>query len=129
MLVDGKRGSSAHTDGEWMGFEGANLDVTIDLGEARVIRSVSADFLSGQRSWIFPPTRVEFQAGTARTALRTVATRMIPLVRQDEARVETVKADVGRVKARYIRVSPAGQREAGTHDIVEVKTGRGEGGQ
>jgi IMP dehydrogenase len=28
-----------------------------------------------------------------------------------------------RDKARFIRVSPAGQREAGTHDIVEVKTG------
>ncbi len=28
-----------------------------------------------------------------------------------------------RARARYIRVSPAGQREAGTHDVVEVKTG------
>jgi IMP dehydrogenase len=28
-----------------------------------------------------------------------------------------------RAKARYIRVSPAGQREAGAHDVVELKTG------
>jgi IMP dehydrogenase len=28
-----------------------------------------------------------------------------------------------REKARYIRVSPAGQREAGAHDVVELKTG------
>ena len=28
-----------------------------------------------------------------------------------------------RQKARYIRVSPAGQREAGPHDVVELKTG------
>lgn len=28
-----------------------------------------------------------------------------------------------RAKARYIRVSPAGQREASPHDVVEVKTG------
>jgi IMP dehydrogenase len=28
-----------------------------------------------------------------------------------------------RSKARYIRVSPAGMREAETHDVVEVKTG------
>ena len=28
-----------------------------------------------------------------------------------------------RAKARYIRVSPAGQRESAPHDIVEVKTG------
>ena len=34
-----------------------------------------------------------------------------------------------REKARFIRVSPAGIREAGTHDIVEVKTGRVENGQ
>jgi IMP dehydrogenase len=29
-----------------------------------------------------------------------------------------------REKARYIRVSPAGQREAAPHDVVELKTGR-----
>jgi IMP dehydrogenase len=28
-----------------------------------------------------------------------------------------------RSKARYIRVSPAGMREADTHDVVQVKTG------
>ncbi len=28
-----------------------------------------------------------------------------------------------REKARYIRVSPAGMREAAPHDVVEVKTG------
>lgn len=33
-----------------------------------------------------------------------------------------VLADL-RAKARYIRVSPAGQRESAPHDIVEVKTG------
>ena len=29
-----------------------------------------------------------------------------------------------RSKARYARVTPAGQREAAPHDIVELKTGR-----
>jgi len=29
-----------------------------------------------------------------------------------------------RRQARYVRVSPAGQREAGAHDIVEIKTGQ-----
>jgi IMP dehydrogenase len=28
-----------------------------------------------------------------------------------------------RERARYVRVSPAGQREAAPHDIVELKTG------
>ena len=30
-----------------------------------------------------------------------------------------------RQKARYIRVSPAGQRESAPHDVIEVKTGNG----
>jgi len=34
-----------------------------------------------------------------------------------------------REKARYIQVSPAGMREAGTHDIVEIKTGPAGGNQ
>ncbi len=33
-----------------------------------------------------------------------------------------------REKARYIRVTPAGQRESGTHDVIEVKTGNNVGG-
>jgi IMP dehydrogenase len=28
-----------------------------------------------------------------------------------------------RAKARYIRVSPAGQREAAPHEVVKLKTG------
>lgn len=32
-----------------------------------------------------------------------------------------------RTKARYIRVSPAGQREAAPHDVVELKTGNSSG--
>jgi IMP dehydrogenase len=28
-----------------------------------------------------------------------------------------------RAKARYIRVSPAGMKEAAPHDVVELKTG------
>jgi len=32
-----------------------------------------------------------------------------------------------REKARFIQVSPAGMREAGTHDIVEIKTGTSNG--
>ena len=29
-----------------------------------------------------------------------------------------------RTRAHYVRVSPAGQREAGTHDVTEIKTGK-----
>jgi IMP dehydrogenase len=32
-----------------------------------------------------------------------------------------------RQRARYIRVSPAGQKEASPHDVIEVKTSSGSG--
>ena len=32
-----------------------------------------------------------------------------------------------RQRARYIRVAPAGQREAAPHDVIEIKTHKGHG--
>ena len=52
-LVDGRGGSVQHTDGEWLGFEGNDLDVLVDLGESRTIRNIAVGFLSDQRVWIF----------------------------------------------------------------------------
>ena len=60
-LVDGKRGSVEHTDGRWVGFEGQDLDVTVDLGELTPIESVALGCLRAQKSWIFFPSAVEVE--------------------------------------------------------------------
>ena len=59
-LVDGLRGTWTYADGRWQGFLGrAGVDVTIDLGKVRKIRSVSADFMQYCGPGVFMPCKVE----------------------------------------------------------------------
>jgi hexosaminidase len=56
-LTDGKRGLPDYNF-NWLGFEDAHLEAIIDLGEPKLIQSVSADFLQFTQAWIFLPTQV-----------------------------------------------------------------------
>ena len=60
-LVDGKLGSIDFRDGNWQGFWGKNIDVTIDLGELKPIMSVGANFYQYANSWIFFPKEISVQ--------------------------------------------------------------------
>jgi sialate O-acetylesterase len=60
-LVDGVCGSLAFNDGAWQGFEGNDLDITIDLGQLTMARKIVVHFLADTNSWIFPPRHVEIK--------------------------------------------------------------------
>jgi IMP dehydrogenase len=53
----------------------------------------------------------------------TVLTQLIGGIQSGMGYLGAANLNELRQKARYIRVSPAGMREATTHDVVEIKTG------
>lgn len=57
-LVDGILASPDFKDGKWQGFEGDDLDLTINLREVRDIRSIEVRFLEDRASWIFLPAKI-----------------------------------------------------------------------
>ncbi len=57
-LLNGQLGSENYNDGKWQGFEGVNLDVTINLGKVRNIHNVKLNFLQSIKSWIFFPSEL-----------------------------------------------------------------------
>jgi len=59
-LTDGIRGISDFKDGGWIGIEGDDLDVVIDLGSLHRITKITVGCLEDQGSWIFYPTSMEF---------------------------------------------------------------------
>jgi len=63
-LVDGLHGSRFFRDGLWTGFEGNDLDATIDLGRTRELQSVSVRFLQDANAWILLPREVRFSFST-----------------------------------------------------------------
>lgn len=58
-LTDGLKGTRDYHS-NWLGFEGTEMEATIDLGTATRIQSISAAFLQDANSWIWIPEQVEF---------------------------------------------------------------------
>ncbi|MGA3013913.1 MAG: GH92 family glycosyl hydrolase [Bacteroidales bacterium] len=59
-LIDFERGSADFRTGTWQGYEGADIDATVDLGEKQSITSLAGSFLQDEGSWIFFPVEVNF---------------------------------------------------------------------
>jgi hypothetical protein len=103
-LIDGLHGGSDFRTGDWQGYEGRDLDATVDLGRTQEVRTVSTGFLQDQRSWIFLPVEVtvtvsedgkEFRPfGAARADVDEHAKE--PVLHAFEVR--------GEARARFVRV-------------------------
>ncbi len=63
-ITDFKKGTSAFTDGNWLGFEGKHFNAVLDLGEKQEVSSVSVSALDAFGSWIFYPTGISISTST-----------------------------------------------------------------
>jgi hexosaminidase len=63
-LVNGVRGTTNHSDGEWQAWSGTNMEIVIDLQQATEIHSISVGSLQNAGAWIFFPKKMEFFVST-----------------------------------------------------------------
>ncbi|MGH8161325.1 MAG: hypothetical protein ACRESR_04115, partial [Gammaproteobacteria bacterium] len=64
QLVNGILGSTNFHDGQWAGWQGADMDATIDLQQPTVLHSVSVRFLQSMGSWILLPRSVGLEVSS-----------------------------------------------------------------
>ncbi|HET7161495.1 MAG TPA: family 20 glycosylhydrolase [Rhodanobacteraceae bacterium] len=108
-LTDGILGSQYH-DGAWAGWQGVDMDATIDLGQPTELHSIDARFLQNAQAWILLPRSASFQVsndGKAWTTLQTIPLTvdpndMRPSIRDVACNLQTP------VTARYLRVVATG---------------------
>ena len=123
-VVDGYRGTIDYRGGDWQGFEGKEIELVIDLGDAKVIKEINAGFLQNIGPRIFLPTRVVFDVsrdGGQFTHL-SVVPHSVPLSEAAPSRrYFHVPFDGGGTEARYVRVRinaigvcPPGHEQAGS---------------
>lgn len=103
-LTDMLEGGLDFRTGEWQGFEGVNLDATIDLGAVQNIRQVRIRFLQDENAWIFMPLRVEFYLSTDGQNFQLAAQREPTTRPEDKGARAEVFGVQPKAKARYIRV-------------------------
>jgi len=104
-LVNGIKGSLNFADGQWQGFEGKDLDITIDIGEITDMSSVSVSFLSSVGSWVFLPEYVLFQVsedGETFTDLARIDNELEPSEQDREIKEFAFNGDTR--QAQYVRV-------------------------
>lgn len=73
-LIDGQRGTPTYTDKLWQGFT-QPLDVTIDLGKAKPIHHIYAQFMQEKEHWVFMPRYVEVWTSVDGKAWTTLGQR------------------------------------------------------
>lgn len=66
-LINGMTGSASYADGQWVGYEGQNLELIIDLGNNTKLSSLSFNSLNNTGSWVHQADKVEVsQSGDGR---------------------------------------------------------------
>ncbi len=104
-LIDGIRGSANLGDGAWQGYQGQDFVGVVDLGRVQNVSQLGAGFLQDVRSWIWMPTRVEFELSTDGEKFLPVISipNDVPDNGYDVVVKDFVKAIPPR-QARYVRV-------------------------
>ena len=113
-LFDGLIGSSNPMNKQWMGYEGNDFEVTVDLGEVKPITMLGIDVLQLPVSWIFLPEKVEFYSsvdGKTFTLLNTYYPAETDDIRLDgpvmlARNFDNLRTQFIRIKATNIGVCP-----------------------
>lgn len=104
-LIDGARGGADFRTGAWQGYQGQDFEALIDLGEMKSVTRLGAGFLQDVGSWIWLPTRVEFELSLdgVNFSKAAVATHDVS-DRDTRLTVKELSSAFPRRDARFIRV-------------------------
>ena len=104
-LVDGIGGSGDHHDGTWQGYEGVDLNATVDLGSERAIKEMQLRCLQDNGSWIFLPDTVSYYGSDDGIHFVSIGTLSHQSKREDQKLIKIEPFTLRKeLKARYIKV-------------------------
>lgn len=72
-LTDGRRGPWSYGE-RWLGFLDSDMEATVDLGDVKLIREVSVDFIQWYSAWVWLPVRVEIAVSDDGVSFRSLCT-------------------------------------------------------
>ena len=104
-LTDGVVGSLDFSDGEWLGFQGQDIEVLIDMGETLPMHRIVFRTLENQKAWIFNPVKVSIELSPDGDRYKSVKVFNINAAqKQEQAKVNEFVASLNDQNARFIRI-------------------------
>jgi hexosaminidase len=110
-LVNSLRGSRNFSDGNWQGFEGADLEVVVDLEEVKELSQITVGCLHHTGSWIFLPQEIVVQTSLDGNQYAHAGSTINNIPLQSEALVMDYTVDISGTTARYVKVKAVNQKE------------------
>lgn len=102
-LIDGKRGA-LNFYRDWLGFEGEDVEIQLDLMVVKPIQKVSIGLLQDQKAWIFYPQEIEISLSEDGDNFEISGKRDIPVTESHRSEITTFVVDLGMKRARYLRI-------------------------
>lgn len=104
-LVDGLIGDTNYRTGRWIGFQGNDMDMTIDLGEPTEISSAAINVCVAKGDWVFDARNFTVEVSTDGKTFVKVASEDYPVMAQNDANgLKTHQLTFAPVKAKLVRV-------------------------
>ncbi|MDH7603465.1 MAG: DUF4838 domain-containing protein [Melioribacter sp.] len=109
-LTDGLRGDEDHLF-NWVGYEGNDMEVIVDLQKNQTIRKISIAFLQNVFSWIFLPEKVEISISKDGNNFNTISVipNTISATRKElespiHAFIKDFTCQINSVKTRFVKI-------------------------
>ena len=110
-LTDGLFGGATYKD-SWIGWEGRDIDMIIDLGESKQIRSIDTDFLQQLGAWILQPRSVGYSLSADGKTWTDLPRHQLDEDRDPKVKFVSVKETLpSPEKVRYIKVNVEGTKQ------------------
>ncbi len=104
-LFDGQRGSDNFKDGKWLGFEGDDVQIIVDLGAVKAISEIRLSCLQNLGAWIFYPQQLTYELSQDGVVYSTVYTYQHQVTKADANGFSEFPFALKDTKARYIKIN------------------------
>jgi hexosaminidase len=104
-LVDGKKGTTVFSTGDWIGLYNEDLEATVDLKTVQDISEVAMNTFISPNDWIFGPKKFIVLLSEDGKNYTPVNGQDISIAEPgDNAKIMNLKANFSKHKARYVKV-------------------------
>ncbi len=110
-LTDGMTGFTDFSY-NWLCFYGTDMIATVNMGQGKIAKSISLNFLDDPGHWIFPPEKVIVEASEDGKGFRQIAAQNLSSPEEhNDARIQQIRFDLDPVNLRFIRITAVNAKQ------------------